>query len=928
MLKNTLRPIDVLKFFRDVEFFNPFDLERVKELYKDIIYEINSQQAVLLPWESPELYGLDPEYEYNYDLYFGVFEKSEIQRVLSSYIPAIQYEAYSDDRELLGLSCFTRIRIDSSGRFIFEDMGVSSQPWALHYLVHNKKLSVAAFDSFCSDLVRFVCTKMIREDSQETELDGGVEGGSENRYRKITYLDILSFSSFFNEESLFSISPLGVEAYLIVRKMRKRKQPCSANLKDEVVPSDRDIIYRKCDILNSFYIRDLEKLSEKLSQDNTVNVFSRPLCSYFKGIFETEFVRQDLIEVPPEISGLPLGRWPNSHNVDLSYNQKFVLDRFFNSNDSLIAVNGPPGTGKSFIVKDVLSKLVIKRAYMLSQFERPEGVFRSSSTELTISQANLKFRCLKEELTGYELVLASTNNTSVNNISKELPFKKSIDKEFHDFKFLGSTAWLYFRDLFLDEESGQIDEQGIKDAVWGLPSVALGKKVNRLKFVNSYIYAPREEEKKIKEQRLQADVRSILEWRKVAPKDAKSYRKQRQEFIELYEKLAQENQNKNNVELLDQSLLFLKALSLHEAWLREVPRIEQELVCISQLLRSPLQFDEDSTRELWKILFMIVPMISTTLASVERQFVKCPSETFGNVIIDESGQASVQSVMGMLSRAKKALILGDQRQLEPICQLPLNLVYTLGDHLPDDIYDRVSPHLSSAQSIADRQYEFGTALRDLHSKSKDQNSSNLWVGIPLLEHRRCLDPMFSISNDIAYNGIMKFCTDLDTNADSDNALPESCWYDVSGECMGKQWVPQQGLALSSLCRDLFFNFQELPDIFFISPFREVVQKLKTTLQKAFKDAGFKKEQRLGVTKRIGTVHAFQGKEADLVFFVLGCDHSRVGAAEWAGAKPNLINVAITRARKRLYVIGDRNVWHNKGYFSDLEKGLKVKKVII
>ena len=83
-----------------------------------------------------------------------------------------------------------------------------------------------------------------------------------------------------------------------------------------------------------------------------------------------------------------------------------------------------------------------------------------------------------------------------------------------------------------------------------------------------------------------------------------------------------------------------------------------------------------------------------------------------------------------------------------------------------------------------------------------------------------------------------------------------------------------------------------------------------------------------MVKRIGTVHTFQGKEADIVFFVLGCDHSRIGAAEWAGTKPNLINVAITRAKLRLYVIGDRDVWHNKGYFSDLEKGLPHKNILV
>ncbi len=65
---------------------------------------------------------------------------------------------------------------------------------------------------------------------------------------------------------------------------------------------------------------------------------------------------------------------------------------------------------------------------------------------------------------------------------------------------------------------------------------------------------------------------------------------------------------------------------------------------------------------------------------------------------------------------------------------------------------------------------------------------------------------------------------------------------------------------------------------------------------------------------IGTVHTFQGKECDIVFFVLGCDSSHSGAINWASGEPNILNVAVTRAKKHLYVIGDRNLWGGKPYF--------------
>ena len=69
--------------------------------------------------------------------------------------------------------------------------------------------------------------------------------------------------------------------------------------------------------------------------------------------------------------------------------------------------------------------------------------------------------------------------------------------------------------------------------------------------------------------------------------------------------------------------------------------------------------------------------------------------------------------------------------------------------------------------------------------------------------------------------------------------------------------------------------------------------------------------------RVGTVHTFQGREHDVVILVLG--GGTPGARQWAASTPNLLNVAVTRARNRLYVIGDRAAWQTVGFARYLDR---------
>ena len=68
---------------------------------------------------------------------------------------------------------------------------------------------------------------------------------------------------------------------------------------------------------------------------------------------------------------------------------------------------------------------------------------------------------------------------------------------------------------------------------------------------------------------------------------------------------------------------------------------------------------------------------------------------------------------------------------------------------------------------------------------------------------------------------------------------------------------------------------------------------------------------------IGTVHKFQGKEANEVIFVLGCDETQKDRYAVKGfVNSNIVNVAVTRAKYRVYIVGNSKVWEKNEYINE------------
>jgi len=373
--------------------------------------------------------------------------------------------------------------------------------------------------------------------------------------------------------------------------------------------------------------------------------------------------------------------------------------------------------------------------------------------------------------------------------------------------------------------------------------------------------------------------------------------------------------------------VFVAAMALHMAFMKHAGKGFETNFRLALAMLEDQAFLQpylsDMALHLWSTLFLAVPVVSSTFASVSRCFRYLSEGQIGLLLIDEAGQSVPSHALGAIWRSKRALIVGDPLQVEPVITMDNKLdVEILRYHgAPEE-------HLLtrySAQHLADRRNLFGAYV-------EQYDGSSLWVGSPLRVHRRCVDPMFSIANKIAYNEKMVFGPQPEEEVAATRTRPllgNSRWIDVKGEDFDDHYSPTEGQAVL----DLIVDYQRqnlstagdgLPELYIISPFKSVATAMTELLSEhASMWASDVAEKSINewLRSHVGTVHTFQGKESEMVIFVLG--GKTAGARSWAASRPNIINVAVTRAKRRLYVIGNFGSWMSTPFGAVLYDGINM-----
>ena len=258
-------------------------------------------------------------------------------------------------------------------------------------------------------------------------------------------------------------------------------------------------------------------------------------------------------------------------------------------------------------------------------------------------------------------------------------------------------------------------------------------------------------------------------------------------------------------------------------------------------------------------------VLSTTYAlrnCTEKNFL------YDYLIIDEASQVDMLSGGLALSCAKNVVIVGDQKQLPHIVakEIKNTVDNVFNKYTISQYYHYKNSLLSSALEV------FTNAPKTL-----------------LREHYRCHPKIIDFCNKKFYNNEL-----IILSKKEDNIEPLVLVNTVEGNhARGKSNQRQIDVIKKEVLP--YINKDNLG---IISPFRDQVTKLSEIINE---DSGIE----------IDTVHKYQGREKDVIIITTVVDKENEFADD-----PNLLNVAISRAKNQLYIV-----------VSDREKNKNMKDLV-
>lgn len=311
---------------------------------------------------------------------------------------------------------------------------------------------------------------------------------------------------------------------------------------------------------------------------------------------------------------------------------------------------------------------------------------------------------------------------------------------------------------------------------------------------------------------------------------------------------------------------------------------------------------------LYETILEYVDVVGATCIGINsnKLFANIP---FDVVIVDESGQIQLHNLMVPLSRASKAILVGDHKQLPPV--VDDELAAELEEQGFDPIFLQKSwfeilwdPMPEDHKTMLDTQFRCPAIISDFVSKAFYEDKYFAGSG---MEKKQPILPSF--------NATMAF---IDTS-NILNSFEQSRVTDGRTEVLGNE------VETTIIIKTLMNFIRELPylaeknEIGIIVPYKNHVLEVKRTIKKLKLDIG-----NLNVEDLVASVDSYQGQERDVIIFAFSRSNKggNIGfLADW-----RRLNVAMTRTKKQLIMVGSLKTLtmdNNKKHESEFKQAMRI-----
>lgn len=591
--------------------------------------------------------------------------------------------------------------------------------------------------------------------------------------------------------------------------------------------------------------------------------------------------------------------------LSLSDSQENVIKSI--ENNTFVAVYGPPGTGKSQTIVNLVSHLIAngKTVLVASRMDKAVDVVSERLNEL-----GAPFLALRAGRINYQKQLSfQLQDLLSNKIDLDSEYENAIFADVKDMKELLSSI----KDLETKSENIIKLEQPWQEIF--RQKAEQEKTLGKMQFIKE----TREALKKSEIDQI-ADLINTIEknlektgfFSSIANYTSKNKLKKilkLNEFNENYENIGrlktelELSQLACNMRLIESNIQKLGNLHVMSEQIRMLKRKQRNLAidilkgkrreALKGLLRDQVKRQRliVHTKSLverkknlqnrllegedFKPLMEAFPCWCVTTYAISGSLPMKPG-LFDVAIIDEASQCDIASCFPILYRAKRAVVVGDDKQL---------------------------PHLSFLEKAKEQSFLSQYGIPDKYQlmwrfrTNSMFDLANYYSMNPVLldEHFRSLPPVINFSNQEFYGDRMRI---MRRNSNDMKVLELIHVADGKVDFDATRNLPEVEAVVSKLQELIIEDERKNPDkpvsIGIISPFRAQVEQLKASVPRVLSEHMIRKHK-----IEIGTAHTFQGDERDIILMSWAfADNSFTQSLTFL-QKPNLFNVAITRARYKM-----------------------------